>query len=69
MINALKKIIVKLTEIKTTYMIIGGLANGIHGNPRKTFDIDMKEQIEAFHKEKISHLANMQKTLCLLWVE
>lgn len=50
-------------------MIIGGLANGIHGNPRKTFDIDMKEQIEAFHKEKISHLANMQKTLCLLWVE
>ncbi len=25
-----------------------------------------KEQIEAFHKEKISHLAHTQKTMCLL---
>ena len=28
------------------YMIIGGIANSIYGNPRQTFDIDIKVQVD-----------------------
>ena len=46
MIKALKIIIGKLTQWHIPYMIIGGIANRIYGNPRQTFDIDIKVQVD-----------------------
>ena len=46
MIKALKIIIGKLTQMHIPYMIIGGIANSIYGNPRQTFDIDIKVQVD-----------------------
>jgi len=43
--KALEKIINHFDTNKIPYMVFGGIANSIHGNPRQTFDIDIKVQI------------------------
>lgn len=42
LIKALKQIVDFLDNSEYQYMIIGGLANGLYGQPRQTFDIDVK---------------------------
>jgi len=59
LINALKQIVYFLDNSEYQYMIIGGLANGIYGQSRQTFDIDVKiilsdENLPEF-LNKISH--------------
>ncbi len=56
--KALKKIVNHLDENQIPYMIFGGIANSIHGNPRQTFDIDIKVQINM-----IDSLPNFVKKL------
>ncbi len=46
MIKALKIIIEKLTKLHIPYMVIGGIANSIYRNPRQTFDINIKVQVD-----------------------
>jgi hypothetical protein len=56
-IKALASITGLLEKIGVPYMVFGGLANTIYGNPRQTFDIDIKfilktdEDIPEFIKE------------------
>jgi len=42
LIQSLHEIVQFLKKEKISYMIIGGLANSFYGNPRQTFDIDIK---------------------------
>jgi len=46
LIQSLREIIQFLEKEKISYMIIGGLANSFYGNPRQTFDIDIKFDLE-----------------------
>ena len=61
LISALKVIINFLEKNKIPYMVIGGIANSMFGEPRQTFDIDIKikigEQINI--KELINKLKNI----------
>jgi predicted nucleotidyltransferase len=45
LLTALKVIIEFLETNKIPYMVIGGIANSIYGEPRQTFDIDIKIKI------------------------
>jgi len=45
LIESLKKIISFIEDAKIPYMVFGGLANGIYGYERQTFDIDIKLNI------------------------
>jgi hypothetical protein len=36
-----------LDRMRIPYMIFGGIANSIYGNPRQTFDIDIKVYLES----------------------
>ncbi|MCD6205469.1 MAG: nucleotidyltransferase [Candidatus Marinimicrobia bacterium] len=45
--NALKKLVDWLNRQKIPYMVFGGIANTIYGNPRQTFDIDIKIILES----------------------
>lgn len=42
LVHALRVIIHLLEEMKIPYMVFGGIANSIYGNPRQTLDIDIK---------------------------
>jgi len=56
LIQALHKIIKFLESEEVDYMIIGGIANSIYGNPKQTFDIDIKvklEKIEVFKSRSL----------------
>lgn len=58
---ALKDIVDWLEKQQIPYMIFGGIANTLYGNPRQTFDIDIKISIPS-NKEKsdfIEHLRNV----------
>jgi hypothetical protein len=46
LIQALREIIQFLEKEKISYMIIGGIANSFYGNPRQTFDIDIKIDLD-----------------------
>jgi hypothetical protein len=43
---ALETIVCWLEEKKVPYMVFGGIANSLYGNPRQTFDIDIKLYLE-----------------------
>ncbi len=60
LVSALR-IIVKFLEKETIdYMIIGGIANSIYGNPRQTFDIDIKIDFDENRVENfLSKLASV----------
>lgn len=45
-IDALASITELLAEMNLPYMVFGGIANSIYGNPRQTFDIDIKLILE-----------------------
>lgn len=45
-LKALSKITKFLESSNVPYMVFGGVANSIYGNPRQTYDIDLKVQID-----------------------
>lgn len=47
LIRALRIIIGHLTEMQIPYMVFGGIANSLYGNPRQTFDIDIKIALDS----------------------
>lgn len=47
LIKALIKLVDWLNRQKIPYMVFGGIANPIYGNPRQTFDIDIKIILES----------------------
>ena len=46
LIEALKTITGRLEQLNIPYMVFGGIANSIYGNPRQTFDVDIKFSVE-----------------------
>jgi hypothetical protein len=46
LVQAFQIIIQFLEKEKIDYMVIGGIANSIYGNPRQTFDIDIKIDLD-----------------------
>ena len=46
LIQALRVVIQFLEKEKISYMVIGGIANSFYGNPRQTFDIDIKIDLD-----------------------
>ena len=46
LIVALRDIVRWLDNEKIEYMVFGGIANSVYGNPRQTFDIDIKISLE-----------------------
>lgn len=66
LVQALQKIVDFLETRKIDYMIIGGIANSLYGNPRQTFDIDVKVSIE---EESLSAFINDLALLGKLAVE
>ena len=46
LIQSFRKIIQFLEKEKISYTIIGGIANSFYGNPRQTFDIDIKFEMD-----------------------
>ncbi|MEA3495987.1 MAG: nucleotidyltransferase [Bacteroidota bacterium] len=62
-LNALHKIIDFLSVNKIPYMIFGGIANSIYGNPRQTFDIDIKIKIDKDISDFIDSLAKKSTIL------
>ena len=57
LIEALTKITRWMEQMKIPYMVFGGIANSIYGNPRQTFDVDIKfslkskDEMESFLEE------------------
>lgn len=47
LLHALEIIVGWLDKQRVPYMIFGGIANSIYGNPRQTFDIDVKISVPA----------------------
>jgi hypothetical protein len=54
LVEALHKIVEFLKMEKIDYMIIGGIANSIYGNPRQTFDIDIKIDLDEIEFDAFS---------------
>jgi predicted nucleotidyltransferase len=50
LLSALSIFTIFLNDHNIPYMIFGGIANSIYGNPRQTFDIDIKITLEPGHK-------------------
>jgi hypothetical protein len=51
LVKALHAFVEFLEKEQIDYMIIGGIANSIYGNPRQTFDIDIKINLEEIEIE------------------
>lgn len=61
LVDALKTVVKFLEARKIPYMVIGGIANSIYGNPRQTFDIDIKILPET--EEETNALINQLKSI------
>ncbi len=58
--SALKDIALFFEKWEIPYMVVGGIANSIHGEPRFTYDIDIK--IKFISKENVNNLIeNLRK--------
>jgi len=47
LIKALTSITSWMERMNISYMVFGGIANSIYGNPRQTFDVDIKFYLES----------------------
>lgn len=64
LLNSLKKITKWFDNQDIPYMVFGGIANAIYGNPRQTYDIDIKIFVE---KAEIENFAkNIQDVAKIL---
>ena len=59
LLQALEVIVNWLDRQKVPYMIFGGIANSIYGNPRQTFDIDIKISVPS-EKEKTDFVERLR---------
>jgi predicted nucleotidyltransferase len=65
LVQTLKLIVQFLENHKIPYMVFGGIANSIYGNPRQTFDIDIKVNIQG--EESLSNfIENSSKVSTIL---
>ncbi len=60
LLKALSKITTWLEEQEIAYMVFGGIANAIYGNPRLTYDIDVKIKID---EDRIDKFVNQIKII------
>lgn len=58
LLKSLKKITIWFDKQDIPYMVFGGIANAIYGNPRQTYDIDIKIFVEEAEIE--SFVINIQ---------
>ena len=49
----------------TPYMIFGGIANSFYGNPRQTFDIDVKISVPS-ENDKVDFIEQLRKIAVVL---
>ena len=62
---ALKTIVSWLDKQQVPYMIFGGIANSIYGNPRQTFDIDVKISVTS-ENDKVDFIEQLRKVAVVL---
>ncbi len=64
-IKALADITSLLDSLEIPYMVFGGIANSLYGNPRQTFDIDIKFFLKSEKELKpfIEHLSKAGKII------
>lgn len=62
---ALETMVNWLEKQQTPYMIFGGIANTLYGNPRQTFDIDIKISVPS-EKEKTDFIEQLRNVAVLL---
>jgi hypothetical protein len=60
---ALDSVTKLFTKMDVAYMIFGGIANSIYGNPRQTFDIDIKLILETDVGPFLKELSRIGKIL------
>lgn len=54
-----------LEEVTIEYMVFGGIANSIYGNPRQTFDIDIKFSLGSSNEMK-AFIEELQKVVKII---
>lgn len=62
---ALETIVNWLDKQQVPYMIFGGIANSIYGNPRQTFDIDVKISVPS-ENDKADFIEQLRKVAFVL---
>ncbi len=65
--SAIKDITEFLDNLKMPYMLIGGIANSIHGEPRYTYDIDIK--IKFISEKNVSDLIENLRNSFIIKIE
>lgn len=58
LVDAVKRATGLLDKMHVPYMVFGGIANSIYGNPRQTFDVDIKFLLER-EEEMVRFLAGI----------
>ena len=64
LIKALSTITSWMERMNISYMVFGGIANSIYGNPRQTFDVDIKFSLES--KDKLEQFVEELKSIAIL---
>ena len=64
LIKALSTITSWMERMNISYMVFGGIANSIYGNPRQTFDVDIKFSLES--KYKMEQFIGELKSIAML---
>jgi hypothetical protein len=62
-ITALNSVTELFTRMDVPYMVFGGIANSIYGNPRQTFDIDIKFILETDIEQFLEGLNRIGRVL------
>ena len=64
LIKALTTITSWMERMNISYMVFGGIANSIYGNPRQTFDVDIKFTLES--KYEMEQFVEELKSIAIL---
>ncbi|MDL1966988.1 MAG: hypothetical protein LWW97_00220 [Deltaproteobacteria bacterium] len=64
LIKALSTITSWMERMNISYMVFGGIANSVYGNPRQTFDVDIKFSLES--KYKMEQFVEDLKSIAIL---
>jgi hypothetical protein len=64
LIKALSTITSWMERMNIPYMVFGGIANSIYGNPRQTFDVDIKFSLES--KDNLEQFVEELKSIATL---
>jgi len=64
LIKALSTITNWMERMNISYMVFGGIANSIYGNPRQTFDVDIKFSLES--KDNLEQFVEELKSVAIL---